>query len=185
MGVEMKQAIRLLFASIIAYLVVDWTLPPGIFVLFGDTVAAQTTQSGNPSPGPIGVIGANVAVCDPYNPQNCLTPAATTLVNASGTTGVVSAGMGNVVGKTNYICGVEVDAVGSATGSVSPMTLAGVLGGTISYPGFQALVAPGATFIRNYNPCLPASGPNTSIAFATTADATGTAITVILWGFTH
>jgi len=181
----MRHTSRLFLASILAYLFVDWALPPGVFVLFGETVAAQTVQNSNPNPGPVGILSGNVAVCDAYNPNNCLTPGATTVNNASGTTGIVTATMAAVPGKTNYICGIEVDAVGSATGSVSPMTLTGVLGGTITYQGFQALVAPGATFIRNYNPCLAASAVNTAISLATTADATGTGITVILWGFTH
>jgi hypothetical protein len=160
------------------------------WVVFGGTIlwwshlAAQTVNSGNPNPSPVGIVSANVAVCDPYNPMNCLTPGATTVVNAAGTTGIVTATMAAVAGKTNYLCGVEVDVVGG-TAAVSPMSLTGVLGGTITYQGFLSAAAPGLVFTRNYSPCLAASAANIAIALATTADGTATSVTVILWGFTH
>jgi hypothetical protein len=35
----------------------------------------------------------------------------------------------------------------------------------------------------NFNPCLPASAPNTAITITTTADATATAVNVNAWGY--
>jgi hypothetical protein len=70
----------LILAVFPAYLFVDWVLPPDVFGLFGDVVAAQTTQSGNPHPVPVGVVGANNAVCDPYNPTICIASGTPTVI---------------------------------------------------------------------------------------------------------
>jgi hypothetical protein len=64
-------------------------------------ILMAAVQSGNPSPGPVGIVSSNVAVCDPYNPMNCVTPAATTTILAGGTTGAVTATMPIVAGQTN------------------------------------------------------------------------------------
>jgi hypothetical protein len=119
-------------------------------------------QSGNPSPGPIGIDSANVAVCDPYNPMNCLTPATTTMILASGTTGAVTATMPIVAGQTNYLCGIDIEAVGG-TAVVSPITITGLLGGTFTI--YQAITsaATGVGFQKTWTPCLPASAAGVAI----------------------
>lgn len=170
----------LCLAVIPAYLVVDFVLPPAIFGLFGDVVAAQ--QSGNPSPGPIGIVSSNVAVCDPSNPMNCLIPAGggpQVGARASGTTTGVTATLPAVVGKTNYVCGFSVSADG--TGPVSPITVTGLVGGSMI---FRAVTAP-TNFTQTFTPCISASGPNASNSVATTADATATAVNVAVWGYTQ
>lgn len=96
----------------------------------------------------------------------------------SGTTGAVTASLGAVAGQTNYLCSFSVSAAG--TGNESPITVTGVLGGTLTY---QVVAAGGAPFVRNFTPCLPASAVNTAIAISTTADASATAVNVDLQGF--
>lgn len=175
---RMSKLRGLLLAVIPAYLAVDFVLPPSIFGLFGDVVAAQ--QSGNPSPGPIGIVSSNVAVCDPSNPMNCLTPAGggpQIGARGTGTTGVVSATLPAVVGKTNYVCGISVSAAG--TGPVGPVVLTGVITGGLS---FDAVTAP-TNFVQIFTPCLISTGPNTSNILTTTADPTATAVDVAIWGY--
>lgn len=146
-------------------------------------LAAQTVQSGNPNPTPVGIVSSNVAVCDPYNPMNCLTPSATTIANSTGSSGgAATATMAAVVGKTNYLCSIDIESVGAA-GSVSPITVTGLLGGTITYQGFVA-VAAGSSFLRTYSPCLSASAANVAIVVTTTALASATD-EIIASGFTH
>jgi hypothetical protein len=99
----MKRIIWLLLAVVPAYLLVDWLLPPDICGLFGDTLAAQTVQSGNPSPTPIGVVGANNAICDPYNPTICIssgTPKVILSAASNNSQLIGSAGLSSLNGVT-------------------------------------------------------------------------------------
>ncbi len=71
---------------------------------------AQVTQSGAPNPGPSGVVGSDVAICDPSNPANCLKPNPDGSLNIDG----ISGGSGG----------------GASTGSTSgPQQVQGVSGG--------------------------------------------------------
>lgn len=96
--------------------------------------------------------------------------------NASGTTGAVVATIPAVAGKTNNLCSFSVSATG--TGSVGPITITGLAGGTQTYQ----LTAPGSVG-QAFSPCLPASAPNVAIVITTTADATATAVNVNAAGF--
>src|SRR5271170_1146404 len=156
-----------------------WVVFGGV-VLWWAHLAAQTVQSGNPSPGPVGVISANVAVCDPYNPNNCLTPAATTNIISSGTTGAVTGTMPGVTTLTNYLCSIDIEANGS--GVVSPLTVTGIFSGSIQL--FAVITAP-TSYQKTWTPCLPAHSAGSSIQITTTADATASAVEVIVSGFTH
>jgi hypothetical protein len=97
---------------------------------------------------------------------------------STGTTGAVTATIPAVSGVTNYICGFDVSAAGSAT--ISPITVTGLLGGTYTYQGISA---GGAPFTHSFFPCQPASGANVAISVVTTADASATAVDVQVWGF--
>lgn len=96
----------------------------------------------------------------------------------SGTTGAVTASLTASPTLTNYLCSFSVSAAG--TGSDSPITVTGVLGGTLTY---QVVAAGGAPFVRSFTPCLPASAVNTAIVISTTADASATAVNVDVQGF--
>ncbi len=84
-------------------------------------------------------------------------------------------------GATNYLCGWDVSAVGSAT-ALDPVTIAGTLGGSITFQVPVALTPSAVNVQREYNACIPASAINTAISITTTADATGTAIDVDIHG---
>lgn len=97
---------------------------------------------------------------------------------ATGTTGAVTATLPAAAGKTTYICGFDISAAGTAT--ISPITVTGVLGGTLTYQGISAGSAP---FSVRFGPCVPASAVNTAINVVTTADGTATAVDVQAYGF--
>jgi hypothetical protein len=94
-------------------------------VVFVSPLLYAAVQSGNPSPGPIGIVSANVAVCDPSNPTNCLAPGAgltagqtSGTVAVAATSGVVAntaatASLPSVAGKTTYITGFQMTAGGT------------------------------------------------------------------------
>lgn len=106
------------------------------------------------------------------------TPIGATLLsgNASGTTGAVVGTLAAASGKTTSICTFNVSASGS--GSVGPITIAGLLGGSQTYQ----LTAPGSVGMT-FSPCLPASAVNTAITITTTADASATAVNVNSSGY--
>lgn len=172
----MKNAIgKLRFAALLAVVCI---------AILWSHLAAQTVQSGNPSPGPVGIISSNVSVCDPYNPQNCLTPAATTNILASGTTGSVVATLPAVPGQTNYLCSIDVEANGG-TAAISPLTVSGLFAGSIQLFGPITSSATGASYQKTWTPCLPARIANNAIQVTTTAAAGASAVEVIISGFTH
>lgn len=123
------------------------------------------------------------AECDPVNSGNPL-PTQNSLGTAvvginSGTTGAVTATLSGVQSKTTYICGFDISAAGG-TATLSPVTIAGLLGGTFTYQGISA---GGVPFVRTFSPCIPASAQNTAITVNTTADGTATAVDVQAWGY--
>ncbi len=65
---------------------------------------AQTTQSGNPNPGPVGIDSSSVMVCDPYNPMNCESFTAHTAPNSSASAAQTLANA-NALGAAQAIAG--------------------------------------------------------------------------------
>jgi hypothetical protein len=99
--------------------------------------------------------------------------------NATGTTGAVVGSLAGVAGKTTYICGFAVSAVGS--GAVGPITIANTITASQVYQ-FTA-TATGGALTQGFTPCIPASAANTAITTTTTADGTATAVDVNSWGY--
>jgi hypothetical protein len=99
--------------------------------------------------------------------------------NTTGTTGAVVGTLAAVAGKTTYICGFAVSAVGS--GAVGPITIAGLITASQVYQ-FTASAGGGA-LNQSFTPCIPASAANTAITTTTTADGTATAVDVNSWGY--
>ena len=97
---------------------------------------------------------------------------------ASGTTAAVTATLPGAVGKITFLSGFSVSAAG--TGTISPITVSGIVGGPFVYQGISA---GGAPFVHAFSPGIPATGPNTPIVITTTADGTATAVNVQAWGF--
>lgn len=99
----------------------------------------------------------------------------------AGTTGAVTATMAATPGKTNYICQLQVSAIGG-TATVGPITVTGLKGGnTLTYQ--VAATASGNFLVVPFTPCFPASAANTAIAAATTADGTASAVDVNIIGY--
>lgn len=99
--------------------------------------------------------------------------------NATGTTGAVVGTLAALTGRTVYLCGFSVNAVG--TGAVGPITIAGLLGGSQVW---QLTAAAAGSFVTiPFTPCLPASAATTNITVTTTADGTATAVDVNSWGY--
>lgn len=98
----------------------------------------------------------------------------------SGTTGAVVGTLAAVSGKTTYICGADISAIGG-TAAVGPIVIAGTLGGSLTYQ--MSSTAAGVTMSRTFSPCIPASAANTAITVTTTANGTATAVNVNSWGY--
>lgn len=98
----------------------------------------------------------------------------------TGTTGAVVGTLAGASGKTTYICGFDISALGG-TATVGPIVIAGLSGGSMTYQFSSA--AAGATLSRTFTPCIPASAPNTAITITTTADGSASAVDVNSWGF--
>lgn len=110
-----------------------------------------------------------------------LAPGTSITGNATGTTGaVVGTLAASATGKTTYICGFDVSAIGGAA-TVGPIVVAGLLGSSMTYQ--FASTATGVTLGRAYSPCIPASAFNTAITVTTTADGTASAVDVNSWGY--
>ena len=133
--------------------------------------------------------GPSVAECDPVNSGNplpvnrsSLYPIGATAItgNATGSTGAVVGTLAGVSGKTTYICGVLISAIGG-TATIGPITIAGLI--TSSMVLQLASSATGTTLVAPFNPCIPASAANTAITITTTADGTATAVGVNSWGY--
>lgn len=115
----------------------------------------------------------------PSYPVNPATAVAATPVTASatGTTGAVSATLPATAGKTTYLCSVQIGEAGTGTATA---TATSTVSGTLNY----VVAAPG-NFTVTYNPCVPASAANQSIAIATAANASATAVAVTATGFQY
>lgn len=99
----------------------------------------------------------------------------------TGTTGAVTATMAATPGKTNWVCQIQVSAIGG-TATVGPIAVTGLKGGnTLTYQ--MASTASGNFLVIPFTPCFPASAINTAIAAATTADGTATAVDVNIMGY--
>jgi hypothetical protein len=103
--------------------------------------------------------------------------------NSTGSTGAVVGTLAGSAGKTTYICGFNVSAVGGAA-TVGPITVAGLVGSSQVYQAPVNGTAPAPTVASfTFTPCIAASAANTAITVTTTANGTATAVDVNSWGF--
>jgi hypothetical protein len=118
----------------------------------------------------------------PFNPVTA-TLATPITGNAAGVAGAVVGTLAAAAGKTTYICGFDIQAIG-ATAAVGPITIAGVTGSSLVYQGSDT-VAGGTVANERFNPCIPASAVNAPITITTTASAGATAVNVNSWGYQY
>ena len=103
--------------------------------------------------------------------------------NAVGTTGAVVGTLAAATGKTTFICGFNVQAIGG-TATVGPVTIDGLVGRSQVYQTDVNSATVGKTVAAaTFNPCIPASATNTAITVTTTANGTATAVDVNSWGY--
>ena len=99
--------------------------------------------------------------------------------NATGSTGAVVGTLTSQTGRTAFICGFSVNAIGTL--AVGPITIAGLTGASQVWQ--LTATASGSSVGTTFNPCIPASAAATNITITTTADASATAVDVNSWGY--
>lgn len=100
----------------------------------------------------------------------------------TGSTGAVTATLTATAGRTTYICGFDVSAVG--TSAVGPITVGTLIGGS-SFTYQLTATSGGAFLSREFTPCIPANAAATSITVTTTADGSATAVDVNAHGYNY
>lgn len=106
-----------------------------------------------------------------------LPPGAASVMVSSGNVanGSAAAALPAVASKTNYCTGIQVTASGATTGLPVTVTLAGILGGTLSFTfTFPAGVLVPATPLNiQFHAPIPASAVNTAITLTVPAGGAG------------
>lgn len=102
--------------------------------------------------------------------------------NAAGSTGAVIGTLAAAQGKTTFMCGFSVSAIGG-TAAVGPITIAGITGSAPQVYQGSSSAAGGTVASGQFWPCIPAPTLNTAITITTTADGTASAVDVNSWGF--
>lgn len=103
--------------------------------------------------------------------------------NAAGTTAAVVGTLAAATGKTTFICGFNVQAIGG-TATVGPVTVAGLVGSSMVFQTDVNSATVGKTVASAaFTPCIPASATNTAITVTTTANGTASAVNVNSWGY--
>lgn len=119
-------------------------------------------------------------VWEPIGP-NGLSVNSTVVENTgTGTTGAAVIAMPAVALKTNYVCGISIEA-GASAATDGTATLAG-LTNTLSFIAPVAASTSGQ-LNRNFTPCIPASAVNTAITLTGPTAGAGGSSTVSIWGF--
>jgi hypothetical protein len=102
---------------------------------------------------------------------------------ATGTTGATTATLAGASSVTTYLCGfsIRANATAAATGNA---TVTGVITATLNFTQWTAPNASGLGITEMiFQPCIPASGTNQSIAVVSAAPGTGGVVSVTAWGF--
>lgn len=103
--------------------------------------------------------------------------------NSVGSTAAVVGTLAAFPGRTTYICGFNVQAIGG-TATVGPITVAGLTGSSQVYQTDVNSATVGKTVAQaSFAPCIPSATLNTAITITTTANGTATAVDVNSWGY--
>lgn len=151
------------------------------FVVVGAALAAFAQSNNYPTPGGASV-GAQVPLCIDSAGQAIACPGTTLTNSGSGTTGATTSTLTATASSTVFICGFRVDSQATAATSAT-MTIAGLLGGTMTMLQPVAASPNVASFTQDFNPCLPASAVNTNIVVTSAAAGTGGVTRVNAWGY--
>jgi hypothetical protein len=143
------------------------------------------------SPGVLPTGGNTVANSLPYvltsqYPVNNITVVPSPITtSATGTTTAFTATLAvGLATQTVYICGAEIDAAATA-GVVVAASITGTKGGTLNFlEGVSTLASAGnGRNIYTFNPCIPASAPNTAIVINAGAAGTAGIAAISAWGY--
>jgi hypothetical protein len=102
---------------------------------------------------------------------------------ATGTTGATTATLAGASSVTTYLCGFSIrsNATAAATGNA---TVTGVITATLNFTHWTAPLASGIGLTEMiFNPCVPASGTNQSVAVVSPAPGSGGTVSVAAWGY--
>lgn len=102
----------------------------------------------------------------------------------AGSTASVAAAIAGASGKTSYICGFQISSLGG-TATSGPVTMTNVSATMTFQLGVNSGTATATNFTQTFSPCLPSTTVNTTITVATTANASGTAVDVQVWGYRY
>jgi hypothetical protein len=123
----------------------------------------------------------NIGAVDQINPYPATAVPYT--ATATGTTGATTATLAGASSVTTYLCGfsIRANATAAATGNA---TVTGVITATLNFTQWTAPNASGIGVTEEiFNPCIPASGTNQSIAVVSAAPGTGGVVSVTAWGY--
>jgi hypothetical protein len=87
-----------------------------------------------------------------------------------------------VSAKTTYICGFQIGSTATAA-AAGNATITGTITGTLNFEMGTGTSPAVVQTQSSFNPCIPASGTNQSIAVVSAAPGTGGVICVTAWGF--
>lgn len=143
-------------------------------------VSGQANIALRASPGTAGVMADNTfpSIMTSQYPQGA-TPV-TAL--GQGSTAAATATLPAATNKTTFLCGFQINA--NATAQVTGAGAASNLIGN-NFPFLHPiLAAPNiGDFQRIFNPCIPATGPNTTIPVVSGTPGAGGAVDVYAWGY--
>ena len=104
--------------------------------------------------------------------------------SATGTTAATTATLAAASNVTTYICGfsIRANATAAVTGNA---TVTGTITGTLNFTQWTAPLASGIGLVEEtFEPCVPASATNTTIAVVSAAPGSGGVVSVTAWGYT-
>ena len=103
-------------------------------------------------------------------------------ISATGTTAATTATLAAAVGKTTYICGFSMRSVATAA-AAGNATVTGTITGTLNFTHGTGVTPSVNPNDQRFNPCIPASTTNTTIAVVSPAAGTGGVMSVTAWGY--
>ena len=150
----------------------------GSLVMGAVTTAPPSYTTAQTSPISLDTAGNTRVAATPY--PSGATPYTAT---ATGTTGATTATLTGAASVTTYLCGfsIRANATAAATGNA---TVTGVITATMNFTQWTAPNASGLGVTEEiFQPCIPASATNTSIAVVSAAPGTGGVVSVTAWGY--
>ena len=103
--------------------------------------------------------------------------------SSTGTTGAITCTLAAVANKRTYICGFVVSSGGTTGALVDTVTVAGTVGGTMSYRFVFVSAGQGLLGVAYGPTCISSSAVNTAIVVSVPAGGTGTLVAANAWGF--